>query len=244
MKKLLPQHNASAISHFSFFISDLLQAVFPSTCAACGRVLTIGEKQLCVHCLVSLGSTNYSDFADNPAERLLLGLPHLAAATSMLHFRKGSTVQKVIHSMKFHGNSDLCLMMGQQLALDLHRSGRFDDVDMLIPVPLHWLRRLSRGYNQSMLLCQGMSEVLNLPVSHGNLVRHRYTRKQSLQRSATRGSNVEGAFSIRHPERLAGHHLLLVDDVLTTGATLTACADALASVPDIKLSIATLSIAD
>lgn len=227
---------------FSTLHIPLFQVLFPSTCAVCGRVLTAGEQQLCVHCLTSLASTRYSDFDDNPAERQLSSLPHLAAATAMLRYHKDTTAQRVVHAMKFHGNSDLCLMMGRQLALDLRRGGRFDGVDLLVPVPLHWLRRLSRGYNQSLLLCQGMAEVLHLPISHGNLIRHRYTRKQSLQHSATRGSNVEGAFSVRHPALFEGKHILLVDDVLTTGATLAACADALAVVPGLKLSVAALSM--
>lgn len=221
----------------------IIQALFPTTCAACGRVLTAGESQLCVHCLANIASTGYADFDGNPAERLLAGMPHFVAASAMLHYRKDSTVQKVVHSMKFHGNSDLCLMMGRQLALDLLRGGRFDGVDMLVPVPLHWLRRLSRGYNQSRLLCQGMAEVMNIPISHNNLVRRRYTRKQSLQHSSKRGSNVEGAFSVRRPKELAGKHILLVDDVLTTGATLSACGEALANVPNLRVSVATLSMA-
>lgn len=243
MRNELAQHDASAISHFSFSISHLLQAVFPATCVACGRVLTVGEKHLCLHCLSALKSIGYADFSTNPAEQQLTGLPNLVAASAMLNYRKDSTVQKVVHDMKFHGNSNLCLMMGRLLGLDLMRGGRFDDVDLLVPVPLHWLRRISRGYNQSMLLCQGMARVMKRPIVEGCLVRHRYTRKQSQQRSAGRSRNVEGAFTVRHPDRLANKHILLVDDVLTTGATLAACADALSTVPGIKLSVATLSMA-
>lgn len=219
-----------------------MQALFPSTCAACGKVLVTGEEQLCLHCLASLAPSGYSTFSNNPAERQLAGLPHLVAASAMLLYKRDGIVQQVVHSMKFHGNSELCVLMGRQMGLDLRRSGRFDDVDLLVPVPLHWLRQISRGYNQSRLLCRGMAEILDLPIATGNLIRTRYTRKQSLQSTAARSSNVEGAFSLRHPERLAGKHILLVDDVLTTGATLSACAEALATVPGLRLSVATLSI--
>ena len=231
------------ISHFSLFISSLRQTVFPSTCASCGRVLAAGEEQLCLHCLYALTSTHYSDLPDNPAERQLAAIPNLVAATAMLHYRKETVVQKVVHSMKFHGNSELCIMMGRMLALDMMRGGRFDGIDLLVPVPLHWLRRISRGYNQSLLICRGMAEVLHRPIVDGCLVRHRYTRKQSRQRTRTRGSNVAGAFCVRRPTLFEGKHILLVDDVLTTGATLLSCADALATVPDLKISVATLSIA-
>lgn len=225
-------------------VSQLLQALLPTTCAACGRVLVDGESQLCLHCLTQMVSTGFSDVPNNPAEMRLAGLPNLVAATSLLHYRKSGIVQKVIHSMKFHGNSDLCLIMGRQLALDMMRGGRFDSVDLIVPVPLHWMRRLSRGYNQSLLICRGMVEVMHRPIVTGCLVRHRYTRKQSRQRSVSRSSNVAGAFSIRRPDKLANKHILLVDDVLTTGATLSACADALATIPGIKISVATLSIVD
>jgi len=196
-----------------------------------------------MRCLAKTERTGYADFADNPAERLLMGRIRYEAAAAMYLYRKESTVQKVVHAMKFHGNSELCVIMGRQLALDLHRAGRFDDVDMLMPVPLHWFRRLQRGYNQSLLVCKGMAEVLNVPVSTGNLIRSRYTHKQSQQKAESRNDNVASAFKIRHPELLKGHHVLLVDDVLTTGATLTACADALAKVPELKISVATLSMA-
>lgn len=145
--------------------------------------------------------------------------------------------------MKFHGNSELCILMGRQMGLDLLQSGRFDDIDLLVPVPLHWRRRLQRGYNQSELLCRGIAEVLGRPVNSRSLRRHRYTHQQSLQSSLDREENVKDAFCIRHPEKLEGHHILLVDDVLTTGATLGSCGEALKSVKNLKISVATLSIA-
>ena len=116
-------------------------------------------------------------------------------------------------------------------------------MDVLVPVPLHWLRKLQRGYNQSLLLCRGIAEVWPRPVVKDVVVRHRYTRQQSRQLGPQRGTNVEGAFSLKHGERLAGKHVLLVDDVLTTGATLGACAVALVQTEGVRISVATLCIA-
>ena len=220
----------------------ILQALFPSTCACCGHVLAAGESQICINCLTDLPRIGYADYDDNPAERMLLGRVRFEHAAAMLHYSKG-TARNLVHAMKFHQCPELCTMMGRQMALDLMRRGRFDDVELLIPVPLHWRRRISRGYNQSELLCRGMAEVMPRPISTGNLIRHRYTDKQSQQQTAERIANVEDAFRVRHPNLLADKHILLVDDVMTTGATLAACADALATVPGIRISVATLSIA-
>ena len=225
-------------------LAAVFEIVFPSACACCGRVLVHGERQVCVHCLTQFAETRYSPRPDNPVERLLTGRIDCIAATSLYHFRKGSTVQQAVHAMKFHRNPDLCLLMGRRMGLDLMQSGRFDDVDLLVPVPLHWLRWLQRGYNQSGLLCRGMSEAMHKPVAPRALLRHRHTRQQSLQRSAQRAANVEDAFRVRQAALLKGKHVLLVDDVLTTGDTLTACADALSSVPGLRLSVATFCAAN
>ncbi len=227
----------------SALLDNLLQTLFPSTCACCGEVLMPGEKQICLNCMADLAATLYSAHDDNRTERLLGGRFRFSHATSLYIFHRSNTVQKLIHAMKFHGNSDLCILMGRQMGLTLLASGRFDDVDLLVPVPLHWRRRLQRGYNQSELLCRGIAEVLHRDVNTRALRRHRYTHQQSLQASSDREANVEGAFSLRHPEDLAGRHILLVDDVLTTGATLSSCCQPLSGVEGLTISIATLSIA-
>ena len=225
-------------------LHDILQVLFPSTCACCDEVLVQGERQICLSCLTSLTRTLYSGHDDNHTERLLVGrVPALENATSIYTFQQGNTVQKLVHAMKFHKNSDLCLMMGRQMGQELLHSARFDDIELLVPVPLHWRRHLKRGYNQSELLCRGIAEVMRREVNTKAFVRHRYTSQQSLTSAADRESNVEGAFRVKHPEQLEGRHILLVDDVLTTGATLVSCCDALQQVKDIRISIATLSIA-
>lgn len=224
-------------------LTAILQILFPSTCATCGRVLMNGERQLCLHCLASLNEVGDSAVEGNSAERQLEGRVSLEAGCSLFRFRKGNTVQHVVHAMKFRGNSEFCLMMGRQMGLELLHSGRFDDVDLLIPVPLHWWRRLNRGYNQSELLCRGIAAVMPREVNTTAVVRHRYTRQQSLQHGTLRASNVEGAFRVSHPEQLEGRHVLLVDDVLTTGATLSACAAPMLDVSGLRLSVATFCIA-
>ena len=186
-------------------------------------MLVQGERQICLNCLSDLTYTLYSGHNDNHTERMLTNRLPFQHASSLLVFHQGNTVQKVIHAMKFHGNSELCLLMGRQMGLDLMQSGRFDDIDLLVPVPLHWRRRMQRGYNQSELLCRGIAEITGRPVSTHTLRRHRYTHQQSMQASVDREENV--------------------NDVLTTGATLGSCGEALKHVKNLKISIATLSIA-
>ena len=225
-------------------LQAIVQALFPTTCCVCGRTLAYGERQLCLHCIASLEVEPAAPGMAGRVEQLLTGRVPFQSAAALYRFAQGGAVQAVVHSMKFHGNDALCRMMGRQLGLSLVADGRFDEVDVLVPVPLHWRRSLARGYNQSELLCRGIAEVMPRKVESKAVVRHRYTHKQSRQWSAARrAGNVDAAFSVRHPERLEGRHVLLVDDVVTTGATLTACADALKGVPGIRISVATLCVA-
>ena len=224
-------------------LKAILQVLFPATCACCGDVLVNGERQICLNCLSDLDRSHFGPITWNTAEQMLSGRTPFVAATALYRFRQENTVRKAVHAMKFHSCTELCLLMGRQMGLALIGSGRFDDVNLLVPVPLHWRRRLQRGYNQSELLCRGIAEVMPREVNTTALIRHRYTQQQSRQSGTQRVGNVEGAFRVRHPEALQGKHVLLVDDVLTTGATLAACCDALREVDDVRISIATFSIA-
>lgn len=221
----------------------ILAALFPTTCVACGQVLAAGERQLCLDCLSHLNTNPSLFLPGNPTEKLLLGQIDYHAAGSLSVFSKGNTIQAVVHAMKFHSCTELCHMMGRQMGLAIAKSNRFDDIDLLIPVPLHWTRQLSRGYNQSTLLCKGIAEIIQKPVAERLLIRRRPTRKQSLQRVEQRRENVYDAFRCKHPGHLENKHLLIVDDVVTTGATLAACASALKGIEGLRISLASFCIA-
>ena len=198
---------------------------------------------MCAQCLMDLPLTGFAPHAGNQAERQLKAMADIEAATSLMHFGRGEISQRVVHSIKYHGNSELALMMGRQLGIALQGSGRFGDVEVLVPVPLHAWRRLKRGYNQSRLLCEGIAQVFSCPVVGGAVRRARNTGSQTHMSPTERRENVAGAFSVVRPEAVAGRHVLLVDDVMTTGATLAACAGVLLAVEGVKVSVATLCVA-
>lgn len=131
---------------------------------------------------------------------------------------------------------------GRLLGNELKHSGRFNDIDCIIPVPLHFIRRMRRGYNQSEQLSQAVAEVFKCPVLTRNLYRKRYTSTQTHKNRTERRKNMQNVFGIRHPEQLSGKHILLIDDVITTGATTTSCFLALSQIPDLRISIASLAI--
>ena len=176
--------------------SDLLHFLFPTQCVGCGEILVGGERQLCAQCLMDLPLTGFAPQAGNQAERQLKAMADIEAATSLMHFGRGEISQRVVHSIKYHGNSELALMMGRQLGIALQGSGRFGDVEVLVPVPLHAWRRLKRGYNQSRLLCEGIAQVFSCPVVGGAVRRARNTGSQTHKSPTERRENVAGAFKI------------------------------------------------
>ena len=204
----------------------------------------VGEEGgLCVECQLHLPETDYARRAGNATECRLAGRVPFAAAMSLLVFTMGGTAQQVVHNIKYREGRKLARVMGRRMGQALADGGRFASADMLLPVPLHRSKERRREYNQSALLCQGMADVLGLPVETRALRRTVRTATQTHKSREQRATNMQHVFSLRHPQRLAGRHVLLVDDVLTTGATLAACWEALQAAPGLRISVATLAIA-
>lgn len=225
------------------WLYDLLGLVFPNLCAACGQPLVRGEKVICMSCGFKLPQTDFHLFEDNPVSRIFWGRVDLHAATSFLNFNKGGKVQHLIHELKYKGNKEVGIYLGQTLGRALKSKGLFQTVEVVIPVPLHPKKQQLRGYNQSEQITKGLAETMHVYHSVNNLFRNTFTETQTKKSRYNRWQNVSGKFSVHYPDQLKGKHLLLVDDVLTTGATLEACAQELAKIPGVKISVATLAYA-
>ncbi|MBQ8672938.1 MAG: ComF family protein [Bacteroides sp.] len=221
----------------------LWQLFFPPHCAACGAVLVPGEQGLCVKCHLELPRTDYQKEKDNPTEKLFWGKIRLERASSHFYYRKSDSFRSVVHQLKYDNRPDLGLFLGNLMAAELAESGFFDGIDLLMPVPLHPRKKLKRGYNQSEQLARGVAQVTGLPVNTTAVVRRRYTDSQTRKQLHERWQNMEGSFSLIRPDEVAHKHVLLIDDVLTTGATLSACLYVLQEVEGIRLSVLTLGVA-
>jgi ComF family protein len=226
------------------YILDFLYLFFPEHCNACGKQLFHGEKQLCISCLYDLPYTDFHLYAENAVARLFWGRLHCHNAMAMLYFKKGSRVQQLIHQLKYRSQTALGFKMGTMLAERLVVSAAYDDADLIIPVPLHFKKERKRGYNQSKVIADGMAEVLHIPVSTSHLIRRLNTGTQTKKNRYNRFENMKAVFHTTIPEELAGKHVILVDDVITTGATLEACGQVLLDCGISKLSIAAVAFAE
>ncbi|MDR2883421.1 MAG: ComF family protein [Alistipes sp.] len=223
-------------------LKDIATLFFPRVCPSCGRVLDGGEGFLCTSCQWEMPLTGFENQADNPVARRFWGLVPLRGATAFLWFTDGSGFRRVVHSFKYGGRWALARDMGRWFGRVLADTDAWAGVDAIVPVPLHWRKVVRRGYNQSEYIARGMSLSMGVPLETGAVVRRVNNRSQTQTAThSERWDNVEDIFAVRRPERLAGRHILLVDDVLTTGATIGSCAEAIAaSVPDARISIAVL----
>lgn len=221
----------------------LLHLFFPHICAGCGKDLPARESQLCMRCAAAMPCTGFVRYAANPVEKIFWGRLPLRAATAQYYFTKGSLMQEILHHLKYKGHQDLGVQLGRMMGESLFHSGRFEP-DALVPLPLHPARERQRGYNQSRLLCDGLAEVLHLPVWADVIQRPLFTQTQTRKGRVERWKNMEGRFALSHESALQDKHILLVDDVITTGATLEACGQELLRVPGLVLSVAALCYAD
>lgn len=227
----------------TWFLS-FINLFFPRQCAVCGASLQEGEEAICLKCNIDMPRTGYHHQKDNPVERMLWGKIPLERATSYFFYHKGSDFRRVLHQLKYGGRKDLGEAMGRFMAAELLTSGFFREVDMIVPVPLHPRKQRMRGYNQSACIARGVAAVTGIQIDATSISRKKHTETQTHKSSYERWENVDGIFRLCHPERFVGKHVLIIDDVLTTGATITACADAFQDVEGIRISILTLAVAD
>ncbi len=220
------------------YADDFLSLFFPDVCCGCGQALVKDETVICTECLYQLPFTNFHLQEDNPVARQIWGRFPFVYAGACLYFHQHSIVQQLIHRLKYNNKQEAGRLIGRIYGRQIKEQAAFHHTDLIIPVPLHKMRERKRGYNQSECIAQGLSEVLNIPVDAINLRRDVSTLTQTHKSRFSRYENMKEVFSVIKPEYLKGKHVLLVDDVITTGATIESCATALLSVPDIKISIA------
>lgn len=217
----------------------LLHLLFPHVCAGCGADVLPKDHLLCLHCLEALPQTHFHLHHNNPVEKAFTGRLPLLHATAQYYFTKESLLQHLLHQAKYKGDKELCVYLGTLMGGQLAQSHWIETVDALVPLPLFAEREKARGYNQSYLICKGISEAVNKPVLQHAVIRSSATESQTRKNRVLRWQNMEGRFALTSTET-EGAHLLLVDDVITTGATLEACGRTLLQSPGTNLSIATL----
>lgn len=224
--------------------NPLLGILFPRYCAACGKRLYDDEQAICPSCLQKLPRTMYHTWDDNPMVKEFWGKFPTGKATAWFFYTHGSPYAHMIHLFKYHGRKRLAFMLGNLMASEIKSSGFFEGIDGLIPVPLHKDKEKQRGYNQSEWICRGISAATGLEVICHAVERTRPTLTQTKKSARERFDNMKGVFMAKDMDSLKGKHILLVDDVMTTSATLTACADTLREVEGIRFSILTLALSD
>lgn len=223
-------------------LQDLLSLFYPNLCAGCNKSLLKNERVICIDCRASMPRTDFHTFRENPVHKLFRGRTNVESSTSLLYFNKGAGVQKMLHQLKYKGNTELGEELGNELGSAIKDSAYFQGIDAVIPVPLHPKKEKLRGYNQSMLIAKGVAQSLQVEASK-NLVRKTNSGSQTRKSRYERWENVETAFAIKNPEKLKGKHILLIDDVVTTGATIEACVNELLKLDGTKVSVATLACA-
>jgi len=223
--------------------TDFLNLLFPNLCIVCGENLHKHEQQLCINCRHGIPKTNYHLESNNPIEKRFWGKVPIHRGTAFFFFQKGSPYQKILHHLKYKGNQEIGELLGKFAAEELQNSVDFSTIDVIIPVPLHPKKQKIRGYNQSECIGNGLSKILEKPIDTNSLIRIRENTTQTKKTVFERYENTEGIFILQNQNNLTGKHVLLVDDVLTTGSTLEACVRALSKIEGIKVSIFTLAVA-
>ena len=225
------------------FLDDFISLLFPRLCYACGSHLMRNENLICTECYVAIPRTNYHSIKDNPVEQLFWGRCMIEKAAAFSYYNKGSRIRKLIHNLKYKGIKEVGFELGRIYGLSLKASGFTDDIDLVIAVPLHPAKKKQRGFNQSEVISLGIADATGLPVNFDTLIRKVVSATQTKRSRYERWTNVEGIFQITDTRSIAGKHILLVDDVITTGSTIESCTNELLKLERVKVSVVALAFA-
>lgn len=223
-------------------LQEIINLFYPKTCLHCRNHLNKHEDFLCMHCLADLPFTDFTNWENNPMEKTFTGRIPVVESTALLFFRKKGITQHLIHLLKYKGEESVGKFMGDMLGKTMKESTRFKSLDGIIVVPLHPKKQKERGYNQLSLFAETLSKYLNIPVIDDVLIKVKTSETQTLKDRLNRFEKLNEKFKMINPEHITGKHLLLVDDVITTGATLEACAIELLKADKTKISIATMAV--
>jgi ComF family protein len=231
------------MNFFVVFLDDLLSILFPRVCHACGDHLVRNENIICTACNVAIPRTGFHLERENFVEKLFWGRCRVEKAAAWAWYIKGGRMTRLIYRFKYNGIKEIGSELGRIYGIDLAESGFLDEIDLIIPVPLHRGKEQKRGFNQSMILAEAISRVCGKPVNSTALLRVTKTGTQTIRSRIERWRNVEGIFESGDSSPLENRHILIVDDVITTGSTIDACVTALSGIPGIKVSVVAMAVA-
>jgi len=222
---------------------DFISLIYPKICLGCNNPLLKHEECICTICQFHIPKTNHFKEKKNDLQKLFWGKVQLNHAAALYEFVKDSPLQKMIHALKYEENQEVGIYLGKQIAYEIEDSTLLKGIDYIIPVPLHPKKEKLRGYNQSMSIAKGIQEILKTEIEITTLQRTVDTESQTKKNKYSRWENVGQVFELTDKNRLSNKHILLVDDVVTTGSTLESCIETLQQTEGIKVSIVTIALA-
>ena len=252
--------------------NDLIGVLLPRTCIVCGRPLVPMEEVCCTTCTLDMPLTNYKAADGNPIERIFWGKAPIVRATAFMKYQPNTPYARIITQLKYNNRPDIGIYLGRLMAKDLLNTKFFENIDLIIPLPLARSRQFTRGYNQSECIAKGIQQITQIPIDTTSVKRSKANKKQTQTHKHLRHENVKGIFSLTHtvktknpiaptplenllpntytndtqntlPHPLTNKHILLIDDIFTTGATLLSCSQALSTIPGIRISILCAGVA-
>lgn len=222
---------------------DFINLFYPSLCQICEKELLKNERVICVECLHELPVTSYQPNNENPVKKVFYGRMKVEEADALLIFQKKGSVQKLIHQLKYKGQREIGAFLGEWMGANLKENKNFSEVEAVIPVPLHKKKLKSRGYNQVEDFGKEIGKALQVPYIDNVLLKRSFSTTQTIKARLARWGNMEETFVLANPHLIENKHILLVDDLITTGSTLEACATVLKQAGDVKISVATMAMA-